>query len=453
MKNMAKISKRIRFLFDKIFRCNPECFIFWGFLISFFLFYFYPTFLVSQKHMRTPDILPYMVPIGTDFGYVMNYIHSWFVLHNTPYVGLNLYPPLNVLFFLPFYLLPTSLAYRLFTVCNLCLYLLPFLLFIRLFIGEKSNREIWALFLISGLSSYGFIFELERGQFNLFAMVLAFISIYLFYFKHQSRFIAYFLFVISVQMKVYPLIFIVFFIDNWRLWKSWLPRIAGLVFANILCLFALGPSIFRDFIYAFFKQSANPNIWFVNHSIKSFSFFIEPYINKILFHGVRHISQPITEKLFFAIILVEFGCLTIHAFLFYKEKISPYLFLGCSILALLIPPVSHDYKLSIIIFPAFFLAWNIINRQKSMAINYVLQILSLLLFAFVYSSILFSYAYKPVFLMNSFSAVFILLQITLIFCSFDLITHLKQTRIKSTGTNPAETDFVIPPTSATRSCP
>ena len=104
------------------------------------------------------------------------------------------------------------------------------------------------------LFSYGILFELERGQYDLIAMFLCIAAIYLFHFHPRLRIPAYLLFCIAVQLKIYPLIFIVALIDYSQPVSTHLKRWGALLLANFLLLFMLGLRPFMEFKQAMLTQ-------------------------------------------------------------------------------------------------------------------------------------------------------------------------------------------------------
>ncbi len=124
---------------------------------------------------------------------------------------------------------------------------------------------------VTGLLSYGFQFELERGQFNVIAASLAYLAVWIYHSGRGSELWAYVLFSLSVQMKLYPLVFIVMFIRDWRDWKSNLSRLSLLALANFGLFFVLGWRVFLDFVSAVRLVSVRMDaISISNHSIHSF---------------------------------------------------------------------------------------------------------------------------------------------------------------------------------------
>ena len=88
------------------------------------------------------------------------------------------------------------------------------------------------LTLVTGLFSYGFQFELKQGQWNLIAFLFSVAAIYLFHQKPKYRWAAYLLFSISVQLKLFPAIFVFTLIDDFTDWKNNAKRIIGLEYSN-----------------------------------------------------------------------------------------------------------------------------------------------------------------------------------------------------------------------------
>jgi len=208
--------------------------VFVGFLISYLLFFIKPIFF-SSTIMQFPEYIQTIDPIGYDLKQMRSYSESLFINKQTPYIGNNLYPPLASVLFGPFLLFTFSESYKILSLLTfLAFVLLPFLLRA----GKEKATLTW-LFVLVGLFSYGFQFEVERGQFNIISMFFCFLGVWIFYFHKKSRILAYILFSLSVQLKVFPFIFILLFVDNAQRIKTNILRLAGLLFSNFLLLFVL----------------------------------------------------------------------------------------------------------------------------------------------------------------------------------------------------------------------
>ncbi len=125
----------------------------------------------------------------------------------SPYFGLNLYAPLTNVFFVPLVFMNFAAAYALMSVLSLlCVawttYALPMLIS-----GTRQLSALHALILAGGFLSYGLQFEIERGQFNVLAVTLCLVAVWIYHYHVRYRFLAYVLFLTSVQLKLYPFIF------------------------------------------------------------------------------------------------------------------------------------------------------------------------------------------------------------------------------------------------------
>ena len=270
--------------------------------------------------------------------------------------------------------------------------------------------------MVTGLLSYGFQFELERGQWNLIAFSFSVASIYLFHKRPKYRWLAYLLFSISVQLKLFPAIFVFTLIDNFSDWKNNIKRIVGLGVFNILALFIFGLNPVLSTIEFLNKISPGAASFF-NLSLISFTSFLFskgglPQKHIILWLKA---NEWLPQLLFFAL----FGfCFLIICFQAYKRNITgfnPYIFLACFIGACIIPSVSFDYKLSMLPASIIISIPEILLNEEGK--NRPLTILLAFVFSVAYSSMLYSYTNKPKIMQNNFPALMVILIIcTILSC-------------------------------------
>jgi hypothetical protein len=381
-----------------------------GFLIAYILFILSPMFLNSAVRITYFNrYLPDTSPIGNDLRAVLHLMREWFLANRSPY-ELQFYPPFNYVFFAPLLLVGDyATLYKLFTLFSLLSYcFLTLILPIKL--SAKKNISLILLLFFTGISSYGFQFELERGQYNIFTILLCLWAIYIFHYQPKYRIFAYFLFSMSVQLKLYPAIFIVMFIDDWKDWKGILRRFAGIAAFNLLLLFIMGPRIFLDFLRAVTTQLAPTGwTWNGNHSINAF-------VYNLLKDGYGIIGSPTLEQLRQNAELIEMLLLSIFIislavaiWISYRRNkggLDPYLLITCTIGALIIP-ISNDYTLSFLTAPLSIFLSNIPEtRNTSYRLITILLILGI---AFAYASVLVPFKYKPYYLNNAFPALFLIL--------------------------------------------
>ena len=381
-----------------------------GFFIAYLLFSVSPMFLDPSLRMTYFNrYLPDMSPIGNDLLIVIELMKGWFLEDRSPY-ELQFYPPFTYMFFAPLLLVDDYTAlYRLFTLFSLVSYCFLTLILPAKMVDNR-NLPLVLLFFVTGLSSYGLQFELERGQYNVFTFLLCLWAIYIFHYYPRYRIFAYLLFSISVQLKIYPAIFIVMFIDNWRAWKDILLRFAGIALFNILLLFIMGFRIFLDFLAMLSTQLSTPGwTWNGNHSINAFVFNFAKDGFRLVSPATLEVLQQnagLLENLLLLIYIIAFVSALLIAYRRDTGSPDPYLLLTCMIGALIIP-ISNDYTLSILAAPVALLLSNVPGMrnipQRLLAISLVLGI------SFAYASVLVPFKYKPYYLNNAFTALFLIL--------------------------------------------
>ncbi len=290
-----------------------------------------------------------MTPIGADLREYLTFSRA-LVTQGTPYIGQNYYPPLEAVFFLPLINLPITRAYNLFTVLNFVLFGLITVGFPLLLSRKKQVNSLVTLIFVTGLFSYGFWFQLERGQYDLIVMLLCFGSMWLYHYRPRWRWLAYLLFTISVQIKIYPAIFLITFVTDWSDWKSNLRRWGLLLLANLASLFVLGPAVFMQFINRLFGQMGHPTfVTISNHSINSFVTVYADMFKDQLPWLIT--NSGLIQAILLAIFAIFFLLIWLQV---YRRKLSglnPYLVLACTIGAMVIPSTSHDYKFAIFVAP------------------------------------------------------------------------------------------------------
>jgi len=360
--------------------------------------------------MKFPEYVPIVEPIGLDLNYVLGYCDSWFIKHNTPYIGLNLYPPLTMLLFSPLLRLSQSDAFGVITGITLLAYVFSALILPIMIKPTEGDSSITGLIFVMGLFSYGIHFEIEKGQFNLIAFSLASLGVYLFHKKPKQRHWAYILLTIAMQLKVYPAIFALMMVDNLLDWKTNFKRFLALALANFLLLFVGGYQVFLDFLQAIQKQMSNPSPAMTNHSVKVFAellfkkigfqkYFLTAGVSQSQLRDLIHYSW-VVEFVLMAVILLCLLIILAKSQRLNLPVLNPYIFLACTISALIIPAVSNDYKLPLLAGPmAFFM------QQTFSHIGGIGRTILFLGIKFTaataYALTLFSYTNKPLFLQNN----------------------------------------------------
>ncbi|MCX8037572.1 MAG: DUF2029 domain-containing protein [Candidatus Sumerlaeia bacterium] len=320
-------------------RCEPSptVWLLGGFLLLYVPFLLVPVFFNKEHVMGEVCPVARVTYVGMDLGEILQFSRAWAVEHKSPYILTNTYPPLETLFFVPFLYVSFPVAYYLLTLASTGCFLLITWLLPVLAEPRRALTAPTVFFVTTGLFSHGLLFELERGQFNLIAMALCWSGVYLFHVHRRLRIPACVLFSLSVQLKVYPAIFVLLLVDNWRDWKANLRRLGLIAAGNFLCLFVLGLGPFVEFVSRTVKKVSDPPIWPGNHSIHSYATLTGEWL------GVPAwvISAPLL-----AATLGLLAALVVLAYVRRREGFHPHLLVGCTAAALLIPSLSNDYTLS-----------------------------------------------------------------------------------------------------------
>ena len=279
-----------------------------------------------------PPALPDM-PVGVDLGLMLGYSRDWLQTGN-PFVGLNPYPPVAAVLFAPLTQVPFAWAYAGFSALTVAAFL-SVVLWLPLRVFPRADRWAVGWVALSGLFSYGLWFELRWGQFNVLALALVAWGFYAFHRVRGwgGRWAAYLGLSVAIQLKVYPAIFVVLLANNPRAWRQNLVRWCGLGGANLLLFLALGPRVFLDFLQALHAQAAAPYVWAGNHSLQSWATWA----------GYSWLA-PAGGWLLAIGLLIGLGQL----WRWPSEPAWARMALLCALATLLVPGVSHDYKLAVL---------------------------------------------------------------------------------------------------------
>jgi len=384
-----------------------------GFLIPFILFFITPIFLGPSQTMKFTAYVPLFKPIGYDFRQVVSYSSTWLHFGTVP---TTLYPPFTTIFFTPFTLVSYETGYAILIGIILACFFSTTLIIPQLINRQKEISAFTLLVTITGLISYGFQFELEQGQWNLIAFFFSVASIYVFHYQRKYRWLSYLLFSISVQLKLYPAIFVFALIDDLSDWKNNVRRFAALGVFNILALFIFGLNPVISTIDSLSKNSY--------HNTSLFNLAITSFVPLMLAKGILPHKRIILwlistgwifQLLFFALFVFCFLVICFHS---YKRKatgFNPYIFMACIVGACIIPSISFDYKLSMLPAGIAISMPEILLSKEGR--NRALHTFLVFVFSLIYSSMLFSYIHKPKVLQSNFPALMLILIIcTILSC-------------------------------------
>ncbi len=384
--------------------------VFW--VVAAFLFwygfaYVRTVFFDASHFMQNGNFLPAIRPIGNDLNLILKAGDS-VANGGSPYVGANKYPPFATVLFVPLALMDKQAAFQLQTLLIYLSYAFVTLIFPLAF-SKKRNIPAYAWFLFSaGLFSYGLSFEIERGQFNLTAIGCALLAVLMFHRYPRFRWLSFILLTFAIQLKLYPAIFILFFMEDWRNWKPTLIIWGSIALVNMALFFILGKDIGIAYLTSLFNivESRGLIDWPGAHSILGFL----SYHNNAW--GLSDDAIKLLEKGLQTAVLLMVGYSFIQAYR-RNRMMDPYLFLSCTLAALTIPALSHDYTLSYLVGPVIFMLNHLDEYQSFPEVNQrripVFNRIILIALVVCFTGTFFSYMQKPGLIQNQFPALFIML--------------------------------------------
>ncbi len=408
---LAKAGAKTSALLMDVLAWPPIVWVRAGFGLFFLLYFIKPAFLNPYHKLELFGSFPAMEPIGADLREYLNFSKA-LLERGSPYISPNYYPPLESVFFLPLTFTTPDRAYVIMTLVSYLCFLGITFLFPLSLAREKRAIPTLAFITIAGLFSYGFLFEIERGQYDLVVVALCFAGLYLYHYHPRWRWLGYLLFTLSIQIKLFTGIFMLCFTRDWRAWKRNLLRWGGLLIVNLAALFALGPKVFFDFINAIRSQMQSPSyVWLGNHSIYSFTKMV---LEKIIAHGVDH-HNPILLTYQTLIQISLFGfyglCLATVLWISYRKRLSPLnpiLILVLAVGSMVIPSTSHDYKLSVFAAPVALFLVSLDWRRSGKLLYDIFATLLVMAICLAYTSMQFLHNALPLLLNSNLPALLLI---------------------------------------------
>jgi hypothetical protein len=336
------------------------------FAIHYLIFFFIPH--LYPKHVFFNYEL---VPPGKILG--MDYIETLKIGKEPLAIA---YSPFADIFFTMLSELPFTQGFLFITLITLGSLFISQFLILKTFLLKNLNPMYYFILLFFSLTSYPFMFEIERGQWNIISIALIVAAVYFvnkYWYLPAAICIAF-----ATSLKIFPLIFaslILIFRPNFKHFISFtLITGASLVFF----FFVKGISYFKWFTRWLSHYSDIKGTWIGNHSIKSF----------VLQTQQEWLS---TFLLVLVILIFLIGC-----YLAFNQQKSDFSLHFLSILCIIscaIPNVSHDYKISILI---LFVPLMISKRINTIG------------YGLAESIVLFSIVFLYIFLLTPYSATFYL---------------------------------------------
>ena len=214
-------------------------------------------------------------------------------------------------------------------------------------LGDSAPFDAWQIGLLGGLwllTSYGFMFQIERGQLDLYALFFALLAVWLLLRRPQvSPWWPSLALALAVNIKAYPAVLAVVLLWRYR-WRAVLP----LLVTNLVLLLCAGPGNLRNFVIrrATLETSTSSRGW-VNHSAWS------------LAHALHEVSSwpSLLGPVFFAAsVLLWIVTFVVVMRRGWSARRVILVSAACVPVMCTVTSISNDYRLVLLVFPLSVLA-------------------------------------------------------------------------------------------------
>lgn len=322
-----------------------------GLFVVYMFTFVYPVFFNYTQKMIVYDPVPRMSRIGVDLNTPLTARLTSYENGTLYSDSLYAYPPFASVLYCPLVVFDFFTAYKILSIVTILLFFSAVFV-IPLIMCKNVDTSCISVLLVAGLISYGFQFEIERGQTNVIAICLASWSLVIF---HRCKFrwnkyVAIILLSFAIQLKLYPAIFLFLMIDTKAKPIENVRIFALVLLVNFSMLFCFGVDTFVDFFNKlFYKHTISAYVWPGNCSFYS---YLKWASGTIFLH---HFDIFLLTSLFLSI--TGASLVFILSAKYNKRFVVKYLVVIFSCLCLLIPSMSHDYKLPILVIAfSFFLS-------------------------------------------------------------------------------------------------
>ena len=170
-----------------------------GYIVVYGCFFLVPVFLNSDRVMQFPQYIPTYDPIGNDWWIISGNLETWISTGKSFDVTAIPYPPFGYLLPFPLLFVNAQTSFEIVTAISVLAFV--FVVFAGPLLfggGAQTGWAATAFCIVTGLSSYGLQFELERGQFNVVAILLCVLGMYCVHHKPKHLILGYLMFSASI---------------------------------------------------------------------------------------------------------------------------------------------------------------------------------------------------------------------------------------------------------------
>jgi len=194
------------------------------------------------------------------------------------------------------------------------------------------------------MTSYGFMYEVERGNIDLYALVFALLSVWLMLRLPRSAWWPAIVLAVAINLKLYPGVLLVILFWRYR-WRAVVP----VVVANAVLLLVTGPGNVRHTVSTLTTlQSSQRALWWGNHSAAA------------LANVLRPATSWAPSWIYLPLLLIPLALWALTLLLLVRrgwtDRRAVLAAAACVPVMGVVPAISHDYKLVLCVFPLAVLA-------------------------------------------------------------------------------------------------
>lgn len=290
------------------------------------------------------DLLPLVYPSGLDFRVGLYDPAVLFASTNSAW------PPLTLLLGRPFTLVSASSGYlihvAILALLAIAVAVLSGALAVKAVVPPPNDGRQRRAFVVGVcvvmilwlVTSFGFLFEIERGNLDLYALFFSLVAVWLLLRLPGSAWRPALFLALAINLKIYPAVLLALLFWRYR-WRAAIP----VAVTNLALLLFAGPRNAWQFAANLKSLQGDPFFWPANHSAASYA------------HALRGTAGWLPPWLGYLLLFVTLTVWILTVFLLIRRGWSDsnaVLFAAASVpLMNCVPTVSHDYKLVLLVYP------------------------------------------------------------------------------------------------------
>ena len=208
--------------------------------------------------------------------------------------------------------------------------------------GPGLPPATWQFGMLGGLwllTSYGFMYEMERGNIDLFALVFSLLAVWLLLQAKRSPWWPALALAVAINLKLYPGVLLVLLFWRYR-WKAVIPAVV----TNAVLLLIAGPRNVVDLVSGQTTAQANVRaLWWGNHSAAALANVLHDL------HGWP--SAPLYGLFLVAPLVLWAVTMVLAIRRGWTVRSVVLAAAACVPVMSVVPSISHDYKLVLYVFP------------------------------------------------------------------------------------------------------